>query len=56
MICMHQLCAGEAPLAQGGCRKITCEGETEETGEKGADNAGVSRQQESCSMQGCGQV
>lgn len=43
-------CDGEAPLARGGCSKITCEGEIEETGEKGE---GV-RQQESCRMQGHG--
>lgn len=51
MICTQQLCAGEALLAQGGCRKITCEGDIEETGEKGEDKAGVSRQQESCRIE-----
>lgn len=48
---MQQIRAGEAPPAQGGC-----EGETEGTGEKREDKAGVRRQQESCSIQGCGHV
>lgn len=56
MICTQQLHAGEAPLAQGACMKITCEGEIEEIGEKGEDKAGVSRQQESCRIQGHGCV
>lgn len=56
MICTQQLCAGEALLAQGGSRKITCEGEIEETREKGEDKAGVSRQQESCSSMSNGNL